>query len=184
MRWESNVTLVIGIVAECVWPVILAVRLDSLLSAEFRQQTWDSLMLLPIERNALIKAKVKAVLWEHRAIWLPVALAIGFAFPYHPVSVFMTGTMALLVAVLLLQVSTMYYVTPHSWWTGPVQLMGALAIIVFCVILWVAFPVWASFSMTATFLLITMLPVQRYIEMSLDEWHESPEYRSTTKRNG
>ena len=157
-------------------------RFDSLLSAEFRQQTWGSLMLLPIDRSVLLKAKLRVVLWEHRLIWLPVCIAVGFAFPFHPQAVFMTGVLTSLVAVSLLQVSALYYVTPHSWWTGVARLMEVLAVITFCVFLWLAFPVWASFSMTVMVLLLTILPAQRYIQTCLEDWHESPEYRSTTKR--
>lgn len=184
MRWEGNVTLAVGIIAECVWPVVFAMRFDSLLSAEFRQQTWGSLMLLPIDRSVLLNAKLRAVLWEHRLIWLPVCLAMAFAFPFHPQAVLVTGVLTSLAAVLLIQVSALYYVTPHSWWTGVARLLEVIVVITFCVALWLAFPVWASFSMTVMVLLVTILTAQSYIQTRLDDWHESPEYRSTTKRKG
>lgn len=180
-RWQGPVTLIVGIIAECLWPVIFAMRFDSLLSAEFRQRTWDSLMLLPIDRSQLLKAKLKAVLWEHQLVWLPVILAVGFAFPYHPQAVFMTGVLASLIALLLIEVSANQYVTPQIWWAGPVQMLGVLLIIVVSVILWLVFPAWVSFSMTAALLIFAVVIGWQYIKDCLEDWHDSPKYRSGPK---
>jgi hypothetical protein len=178
LQWNTNLPFAIGIIAECAWPILFAVRFDSLISAEFRQKTWHDLMLLPIDRTTILWAKLRAICWEHRLAALPVCIAIAFAFPHHPTAIFMTGTIAALAGVLMCQVAAVYYLTPKSWWTGPSQMLGALALIVFCLVIWINFPPWPSFIMTAALLGVATMPIQYFIESSLNAWTESPEYQT------
>jgi hypothetical protein len=178
LQGDTSFPLAIGILAECACPILFAVRFDSLLSAEFRQKTWHDLMLLPIDRSTVLWAKARAICWEHRLAVLPIGIAIAFAVPRDPTVIFMTGVIAALAGVLLCQVSAIYYVTAKHWWSGPSQMLGFLALVVVCAVIWINFPIWPGFIMVAVLLSVTTIPIQQFINLSLDWWMESPEYQT------
>lgn len=178
MQWNSDFPLVIGIIAECISPILFAIRFDSLMSVEFRQKTWHDLMLLPIDRRVLLWAKARAILWEQRMAALPVGIAITFGLLHSPTAIFMTGIIASLAGVLMCQLAAINYVTPKTWWSGPTHMMGALFLIGLCAVVWIAFAVWPGFIMTAILLAVTATSIQSFIESSLNEWTETPDYQS------
>lgn len=178
LQWNTTLPLAVGIIAECACPILFAVRFDSLLSAEFRQKTWHDLMLLPIDRSSVLWAKAQAICWEHQLAALPIGIAIAFAALRDPTVIFMTGVIAALAGVLLCQVSAIYYVTAKHWWSGPSQMLGFLTLVVFCAVIWVNFPIWPGFIMVVAILGVTTIPIQQFINQSLDRWMESPEYQT------
>lgn len=169
---NRDLPLALGIIAECAFPVIFAVRLDALIAVEFRQQTWQGLMLLPIERRKYLTAKLRAVAWEQRAALLPVGLAVAIAVPRAPAAVLMTGVIAILFGTLLCQVSAIYYLTSRYWWTGLVQVGSVITFIFVCVLFWNHFPAWISFLMTVTLTIVMLLSVQGFLETTLRNWTE------------
>ncbi len=169
---EAEYSLRLAIFAECAWPVIFAFYLDGLISIEFREQTWQSLILLPIDRRTLLWAKVRAVAWQQRAILLPVGVAVAFGLPRAPGPVLMTGVIATLAGMLMCQVSAVHYLTPRYWWAGPVQAGVILGLIVTCLLLWLTFNLWVSFFMTVTLMVVTVVAVQSYLETKLESWTE------------
>jgi hypothetical protein len=178
LQWNTTFPLAIGIIAECACPILFAVRFDSLLSSEFRQKTWHDLMLLPIDRSTVLWAKARAICWEHQLAALPVGIAVAFAALRDPTVIFMTGVIAALAGVLLCQVSAIYYVTAKHWWSGPIQMLGFLALVVFCAVIWVNFSIWPGFIMVVAILSVTTIPIQQFVNLSLDKWMESPEYQT------
>lgn len=173
LRWDWELPLTLGIIAECVWPMLLAVRLDAMLAAEFREQTWTSLMLLPIDRRLIVWAKLRATVWEHQLALAPILLAVVFAFPHAPGAVLMVGVIAALVGVLMCQVSLINYLIPKYWWNGPAQILVFLSLFFFCAALWIALPAALSFLLTVFFLLVVIVPVHKMIEDHLLNWMES-----------
>jgi hypothetical protein len=172
--WGSEAPVTMGIIAECIGPILFAIRFDSLISAEFRLNTWNDLMLLPIDRRVLLWAKLKAVCWEQRMAGLPMGIAIAFGMFQAPTSIFMVGVVALLVGILLCQLTAINTLTHKSWENGVCTLFASLALITLCALLWIYFSPWPAFLMTATILAVVAIPMQSAMETTLIEWTESP----------
>lgn len=170
--WNGGMPLAMGFMAELAAPIIFAVRFDSLLAAEFRQKTWQTLMTLPIDRRELLWGKLWAVAWEHRFALVPIVTALAFALPKSPVAILMAGALAPLAGIVMCQVSAIYYVTPRAWWTGLVQALLLMFLVVFSIGMWATLPPIVSFLMTAVMLVITIVPVQAHITEELKTWSE------------
>ena len=168
--WHSAVPL--AVLTLCAVPVIFAVRVDSLIAAEFRQQTWQSLLLLPIERPSLYWAKLHAIARQQRWMLLPVATALAFGCTEQPVPLGMATVIAAIAGLLLCQVSAVYYLTRHEWWRGPIHAFLAVGLIMLCLAIWFNFPQWVSFFMTLLLLVVTYIPIQHYIGETLRDWTE------------
>lgn len=170
---DRELPLVVCIITECVLPVIFAVRLDGLIAAEFREQTWQSLMLLPIDRRTLIWSKARAVAWEQQGALLPLLIAVPIAASRYPAAVFMVAVIAGLSGFMMCQVSAAYYLTPKYFWTGPVRGGLFLCLIVLCVAIWFNCGRWESFFMTVVLQIVTIVPVQQFICTHIDDWTET-----------
>lgn len=168
--WHSAVPL--AVTSLCAIPVIFAVRVDALIAAEFRQQIWQSLMLLPIDRRSLYWAKLRAVAREQRWMLLPVAIALAFGGAEQPVPLAMATVFAPIGCLLLCQVSAVYYLTRHEWWRSPIHAFLAVGLIVLCLAIWFNFPLWVSFFMTLLLLVVSYIPIQHYIGETLRNWTE------------
>ena len=168
LQWNAELILGLGIIAECLWPVSFAVRADALLAAEFRHKTWESLMLLPIDRRHLLMAKWRAVAWEHRASAIPVLIAVAFALPRAPAPVAMIGVIALLAGLIFSQFSVLVALMPRILFSGVLVFL-----IVGCVILWVTLDPWRSFCMTVALMVFISVASQMLIHHSLKNWDES-----------
>ncbi len=168
--WHSAVLL--AAMTLCALPVIYAVRVDSLIAAEFRQQTWQSLMLLPIDRQSLYWAKLRAMARQQRLMLLPVAIALAFGCAEEPVHLGMATVIAGIVGLLLCQVSAVYYFTRHEWWRSPIHAFLAVGLIMLCLAIWFNFPPWVSFFMTLLLLAVSYIPIQHYIGETLQDWTE------------
>jgi hypothetical protein len=169
---EAELSLTLAIIAEIVWPIIFSVRLDALISAEFREQTWQSLMLLPIDRRTLLWAKVKAVAWQQRTVLLPVGLAVAFGLPRAPLAVAATGVIAALAGMIMCQVSAVHYLTPRYWWAGPAQIAAIAVLIVTGVNLWIRVNPWISIFVTVALMVVVVVAIQSYLETKLEAWTE------------
>ena len=170
---DSELPLAAGLIAICAVPIIFSVRLDSLIAAEFREQTWQSLMLLPIDRRTLIWAKFKAVAWEQQGALALLLIAVVFAARRSPTAVFMVAVIANLSGLMMCQVSAAYYLTPKHFWTGPVRGGLFLCLITLCIVIWFSCGLWESFAMTVMLQLVTIVPIQHYIGEKLQEWTEA-----------
>jgi hypothetical protein len=67
---------VAAICAILVVPCVVSVKFDTLLTAEFRDETWDGLMLLPVPHLQPITQKVGAAIYEYRGILISLVVAI------------------------------------------------------------------------------------------------------------
>ena len=168
--WHSAVPL--AAITLCALPVIYAVRVDALIAAEFRQQTWQSLMLLPIDRQSLYWSKLRAIARQQRWMLLPAAIALAFGCTEQPVLLGMATVIAVIAGLLLCQVSAVYYLTRHEWWRSPIHAFLAVGLIMLCLAIWINFPPWVSFFMTLLLLVVSYIPIQHYISETLRNWTE------------
>lgn len=162
----------IAVIAECLAPIVIALRFDALLAAEFRQQTWASLMLLPVDPFVVVRAKLQAALWEQRLIWLPLGLAFVLGLSLQPSLVAMGGVIAALAGIVLCQVSAISRLAPRTWWVGPTQGLLLIGLIAVCVMTWCGNPPWLSFAITVALLLVFIFPAQAWIDHLLRNWTE------------
>lgn len=168
--WHSAVPL--AVLTLCALPIIYAVRVDALIAAEFRQQTWQSLMLLPIGRQSLYWTKLRAIARQQRWMLLPAAVALAFGCIEQPVALGMATVIAPIAGLLLCQVSAVYYFTRHEWWRSPIHAFLAVGLIMLCLVIWFNFPPWVSFFMTLLLLAVSYIPIQHYIGETLQDWTE------------
>jgi hypothetical protein len=160
--------VVVGILALCVWPGTFAHRTASLLIMEFHQNTWSSLMLLPIDRNQLLVSKCKAVAWLHRAVVIPVLLAIGFAFPRGPWLISIAVLIAPLAAIMLSLVSCLEGLWPRLSSPSILVLAGiGLAAI------WYSFGHWIGLGATIAGMGFLIVVTRSVIDYCLTNWDES-----------
>lgn len=169
---SPELQLTLAILSLCAAPIMFAVRLDSLISSEFRQQTWQGLMLLPIDRRSILWAKIRAVAWEQKLVLLPIAISFPFGWRHAPVGLPMIAAIATLAMVLLCQVSALYYLTPRYWWTGPLHAFLMLALVIICMMTWIQFSMSVGFFMTVMLMIVTIIPVQHYIHTCVQDWTE------------
>ena len=165
--------LVFGIIAICLLPCVIAVRFDALLTAEFRDNTWNSLMLLPIDPRIPIMAKIQAAAWERKAIFVPVVVGAAIASYWNVIAVIIAATIALLVGILMIEVSILNQFYSKSWWVGPVT--GIIIVLMIAVVI----PFWAFYSIASGFV-VTILAIATFnfcayvhINWRLNHWTES-----------
>ena len=164
--------LVFGIIAICLLPCVIAVRFDALLTAEFRDNTWNSLMLLPIDPRIPIMAKIQAAAWERKAMFVPVIVGAAIASYWNVIAMIIAATIALLVGILMIEVSILNQFYSKSWWVGPVT--GIVIVLMIAVVI----PFWAFFSIAsgfvATILAIAVFNfcIYAHINWRLNHWTE------------
>ena len=114
--------------------VIISLRFDALLTCEFRERTWGSLMLLPVDPVSLLWTKLFASVWEQRFVALPVLIAQFFVLRHANPSTIGISIMVSLFAVgacgILCQMSCINHFLNKAWWTGPCQALGCGIVIV------------------------------------------------------
>ena len=121
--------LPIGLIAICITPCVIAFRFDALLTPEFRDKTWDSLMLLPVDPCFILLEKLKATAWERMGLFLPVTLAAGGAMTINPTIVLTTTLMATLVGCLLINLTIINQFYAKKWWLGPLLVIAIVSFI-------------------------------------------------------
>ena len=155
-----------GLAIPCivVTAVLLSIRFDALLTAEFRDRTWGSLMLLPIDPCDLLQTKLCATLWEQRFGILPVGVAFLAQTLIGPgdavVALGMTSAIALIASGLLCQMSCINQLLGKAWWVGLCQTIGFITVIVIAFAIWLNCGLWLGFVLTSLFLAIVLGLVQ------------------------
>ena len=153
-----------AILSVVVAAIILALRFDALLTAEFRDRTWGSLMLLPVDPVDLLRTKLWAAMWEQRFAALPVGVACVALLMIGPGEGIAVAGMAAVIAslgsCLLCQMSCINQLLGKVWWVGPCQAAGFIAALVASIAIWFNCGMWPGFVLTGAFLAGIMLLVQ------------------------
>jgi hypothetical protein len=165
--------LVFGIIAICLLPCVIAVRFDALITAEFRDNTWNSLMLLPIDPRIPIIAKIQAAAWERKAIFVPVLVGAAMASYWNVIAVMIAATIALLVGILMVEVSILNQFYSKSWWVGPFTGLFIVLMIGVIILFWAFYGVASGFVFTILSLGILDFCIYAIINWKLNHWTES-----------
>ena len=161
---DRYLVVVVAIFSIVVAAIILALRFDALLTAEFRDRTWGSLMLLPVDPCDLLLTKLGATLYEQRFAALPVGASLIALVMLGPgeaiVGAGMTAVIAMLASGLLCQTSCINQLLGKAWWVGLCQAIGFIAVIVAASAIWLNCGLWPGFVLTGAFLSGIVLVVQ------------------------
>ena len=146
--------------------LVVSVRFDSLLTVEFRDRTWGSLMLLPVDPCSLLFTKLWAALWEQRFVALPVGVAQGALLLAMPTGAFEGGIAAVLAplaAGLMCQMSAINQLLGKKWWVGIVQAVAFIAVLVGSGVLFATCGVAPGFALTTVFLTVILFATQFWL---------------------
>ena len=161
---NRHVVAVAAVLSIVVAAVILSMRFDALLTAEFRDRTWGSLMLLPVDPVDLLRTKLWATMFEQRFAVLPLGVAQAALWLVGPQEAIVVGGMTAVIAVivsgLLCQMSCINQLLGKAWWVGPCQAMGFIAIIVGAFAIWMKCGLWPGFLLASAFLAGVVLALQ------------------------
>ena len=161
---DRHLIVVAALVSVAVAAIILALRFDALLTAEFRERTWGSLMLLPVDPCDLLLTKLWAAMWEQRFAALPVGAAwVALLLVGSGEAIAVAGMVAVIASLicgLLCQTSCINQLLGKVWWVGPCQAMGFIATIVPSFAIWIKCGLWPGFVLTAVFLTGVLVAVQ------------------------
>ena len=144
--------------------LITALRFDALLTTEFRDRTWGTLMLLPVDPVEMLHAKFYATVWEQRYAAVPAGLSLAGLFLFAPyVAIWATGIVAAysaIICLLLCQMSCINQFLGKAWWVGPSQIVGCIALIIVTVFIGAILGDWAGAIGSALFLLFVAVTMQ------------------------
>ena len=163
---DSHLYRVVGVAITSVVgsAIILSLRFDALLTAEFRDRTWGSLMLLPVDPCDLLRTKLWAAMWEQRFAALPVGVAWAALLIVGSgeaiVAAGMVAVIASLSSCLLCQMSCINQLLGKAWWVGPCQAIGFIAALVASIAIWLKSGLWPGFLLTSAFLAGVVLVLQ------------------------
>ncbi len=162
----------IAVLSVCAAPCLLATRFDALLVPEFRDQTWGSLMLLPVDPGLIMLEKIRAAAWEQMALLLPVGVSIAMGMVSSPNVVLMVVPLAFLSGVLLIEISIIKQLYIKTWWINLVVLNITLGLIIGVVTVWLTCPAVTSFVSTVAALVIVIFGFMFQIRKRLENWSE------------
>lgn len=168
-----NFSLVAGVMSVCVLPCLIAIRFDALLAPEFREQTWNGLMLLPVEPEFILFEKARAAVSERKSLLLPVALAGACAVYWSPVVWFMTAVIALMAGLLMIEISILNQFFSKNVLITTGIAIAMIAAIVLMVPPWAFFNRWLSFTITLAVLSVVSLLLGWMIRWRLRNWTDS-----------
>lgn len=174
---DRGLRTVIAFVSIAGAAVVVSVRFDALLTVEFRERTWGSLMLLPIDPCDLLWIKLQATIWEQRFAVIPVVVA-QFGLLFYEAENIPGAIMSVLIAVpvclLLCQMSALAQLLGKVWWLGPCQAIGFIAVAVCVVAIWIKCGLWLGF-MIAEFLLVAVVSIlhKTSIQPAARQWVET-----------
>ena len=155
-----------SIVSIIVASLVISVRFDALLTAEFRDRTWGSLMLLPVDPCSLLYTKFWAALWEQRFVALPVGVAQVALLLAMPTGAYVAGIAAVfapLGAGLMCQMSALNQLLGKKWWVGIVQAVAFIAVLVGAGVLFATCGVAPGFALTTVFLTVILFATQFWL---------------------
>ncbi len=161
---DNPLVVMAAILSVVVAAIILSLRFDALLTAEFRDRTWGSLMLLPVDPCDLLLTKFGAALYEQRFAVLPVGASLIALVSIGPreaiVVTCMIAVIAPLACCLLCQTSCVNQLLGKVWWVGPCQAAGFIAAIVAAFAIWMKAGLWPGFILTVAYLTGVVLLMQ------------------------
>jgi len=167
-----GIPLVVGMIAICIVPCLVAVRFDSLMAVEFREKMWNGLMLLPVDPRQMLVEKLLAAMWERIALILPMAIGTIMAAVQNPNMVGMALVVSILAGLLMVEISILTHFYSKSWIVGPI--VGALAILLIgtIMVVWVASGQNIGFFITVTLLTTVTIGTYSHIAWRLQNWVE------------
>lgn len=160
-RYRCSVMSVVSLI----WVgLIVSLRFDSLLTAEFRDRTWGSLMLLPVDPVGMLWTKLGAALWEQRFVVIPTGLAqlivLAFGQAVSIIIAVIVAMFSIVVCGLLCQMSCLNQLLNKAWWVGPVLTAGCVATVFITILLGVFSGGWIGSFVSAGFLVALVLVLQ------------------------
>ena len=162
----GDAAIFFSIVSIIVASLVISVRFDALLTAEFRDRTWGSLMLLPVDPCSLLYTKFWAALWEQRFVALPVGVAQVALLLAMPTGAYVAGIAAVfapLGAGLMCQMSALNQLLGKKWWVGIVQAVAFIAVLVGAGVLFATCGVAPGFALTTVFLTVILFATQFWL---------------------
>ncbi|WP_373652430.1 hypothetical protein [Schlesneria sp. DSM 10557] len=164
--------LVTGIAATCLFILAITVRFDALVTAEFRHQTWNSLMLLPSDPMQVIVEKFRAAVWEFDGLLIPLLCAVMAGTITNPTAMMMVLAIALLFGVLLMQISVITQLYSRNWWAGPSLLLLFIVLIFIIISSWLALSSEVAFSGNLAILIATIVVFHWQVRWKLNTWSD------------
>ena len=155
-----------SIISIVVASLVISVRFDSLLTVEFRDRTWGSLMLLPVDPCSLLFTKLGAALWEQRVVALPVGVAqvaLLLAMPTGAYAAGIAAVFAPLGAGLMCQMSAINQLLGKKWWVGLVQAVAFIVVLVGAGVMFATCGVAPGFALTTFFLTVILFATQFWL---------------------
>ncbi len=146
--------------------LVISVRFDSLLTVEFRDRTWGSLMLLPVDPCDLLFTKLWAALWEQRFVVLPVGVAQVTLLLAMPTGAYVAGiavVFAPLAACLMCQMSAVNQLLGKKWWVGIVQVVAFIAVLVGSGVIFATCGVEVGFALTTVLFTVILFATQFWL---------------------
>ncbi|WP_397569750.1 hypothetical protein [Schlesneria sp. T3-172] len=162
--------LVLGIAAICLVILAITVRFDALVTAEFRHQTWNSLMLLPSDPMQVIVEKFRTAVWEFDGLFIPLVCAVGAGAVDRPWVMVMVLAIALPSGALLMQSSVIGQLYSQCWWTGPGLMILFIGLIFMIVSFWMALPTEVAFTSNLAILIATIVAFHLHVRWRLNTW--------------
>ena len=162
----GDAAIFFSILSIIVASLVISVRFDSLLTVEFRDRTWGSLMLLPVDPCSLLYTKLWAALWEQRFVAFPVGVAQVALLLAMPTGAYVAGiavVLAPLAAGLMCQMSAINQLLGKKWWVGLVQAVAFIAVLVGAGVLFATCGVAPGFALTTVFLTVILFATQFWL---------------------
>ncbi len=180
---DSGLRTVMAFVSIAGASVVVSLRFDALLTVEFRERTWGSLMLLPIDPCDFLWFKLQAAVWEQRFVVVPVVVAqLGLLF-YETENfpgVIMGTLISIPACLLLCQLTALTQLLGKVWWLGPCQVVGFIAIITGTIGIWSTIVIgigcspWLGFVMAEVFLVAVVSILHKTsIQPAARQWIET-----------
>jgi hypothetical protein len=156
----KEVSVFFAILTEILFGLIVSIRFDALLTAEFRDRTWGSLMLLPVDPIKLLFVKLQATLWEQRVAALPLGVSHLVLLIGNPIGLTYAGMGIVLGVVscgLLCQMSSINQLLGKKWWVGPIQAVAFAILLGLSMLAFGVCPLVVGFALTMVLLTTTAL---------------------------
>ena len=174
---DRGMRSVIAFVSIAAAAVVVSLRFDALLTIEFRERTWGSLMLLPVDPCEFLWIKLKAAVWEQRYGAIPIGVAqlglILFETENLPGAV-MAAVIAIPCGGLLCQMSALSQLMNKVWWLGPCQAIGFIAVTIGVIFVWVQGGLFPGFLLATGFLAAVVYGLHIYsIKPATLSWVEA-----------
>ena len=162
----DGATIFCSILSIIVASLVVSVRFDSLLTVEFRDRTWGSLMLLPVDPCSLLFTKLWAALWEQRFVALPVGVAQVALLLAMPTGAYVAGiavVLAPLAGCLMCQMSVINQLLGKKWWVGFAQAVAFIAVLAGSGVMFAMCGVAPGFALTTVFLTVILFATQFWL---------------------